>query len=342
MISRIKALLVAASLFALSAPVSSSICPDAEVFGEKMISGICWRCIFPIKLAGSIALGSSADSISDNKPPDDSPSSVFCACPDSLGVPRVGISMSLWEPAKLVELVRAPYCSTALGGMRLQDSLKYMGSEKPSSSDVHRLSKFQMHYYAFPILNMLDLFTEASCNSDGYMDMDIAYMTELDPTWNRPGLAALVNFETMLFANPAAKLACSVESMSVNAGGGPIQAMHWCAGSWGSLYPMTGNFRMTAANSGTSLLASRGLAMLHRRGLAKQTVGAEAQCKPQFFPTIPKQQYKMSMFFPVAEAKGNHWIGESTFRWGTHRNVPGLSPDALYLVYRWRDCCSIF
>lgn len=329
-------------LSALWSPLRAEICPDAQVFGAKMITGVCWRCIFPIKIAGSVALGNSADSISDNQPPDGSPGSVFCACPDSLGVPRIGISMSLWEPATLVELVRTPYCSTALGGTRLQPSFKFMGSDKGADPDHYRLSKFQMHYYTFPLLTMLDLLTEASCNADGYMDMDLAYMTELDPTWNRPGLAALVNFETILFANPAAHLACSVDAATVNAGGRPIETLHWCAGSWGSLYPMNGNFRTRDTNMGTSLLATRGVAMLHRRGLAKQTYGNEAQCKPQFTPTIPKQQYKMSMFFPLPEAKGNHWIGESTFRWGTHRNVPGLSPEALYLLFRWRDCCSIF
>ena len=338
----IKASLLILITFNLTQPASAAICPDSELFGEKMISGICWRCLFPIKIAGGITLGPDAGSISDNKPPSGSPSSVFCACPDSLDVPRPGISMSLWEPARLIELVRTPYCSTALGGIRLQNSFKYMGDNRDFESENHRLSHFQMHFYAFPILNMLDLFTEASCNSDGYMDMDLTYMTELDPTWNRPELASLVNFETLIFANPAAHLACSVEAVAVNAGSQPIETLHWCAGSWGNIYPMNGSFKRISQNAGTSLLATRGLSMLHRRGLSKLTVGEAAQCKPQFFPTLPKQQYKMSMIFPVAEAKGNHWIGEHTFRWGEHRNIPGLSPEALYMIYRWRDCCSIF
>lgn len=45
------------------------------------------------------------------------------------------------------------------------------------------------HYYAFPLLIMLDLFIKQTCNADGYMDLDIMYMSELDPTWNNDELA---------------------------------------------------------------------------------------------------------------------------------------------------------
>lgn len=45
------------------------------------------------------------------------------------------------------------------------------------------------HYYAFPLLVMLDLFIKQTCNADGYMDLDIMYMSELDPTRNNDELA---------------------------------------------------------------------------------------------------------------------------------------------------------
>lgn len=334
---------IAFLIFTASPYATAEVCPDSKVFGEKMITGVCWRCIFPIKIAGSLNLGSSLSSSSDNKPPDDSPSKPMCACPDPLGLPRPGISMGLWEPSHLMELVRAPYCSTVLGGKRIQKSLKPYGSEKAKEAGGgEQLSFFQYHHYAFPLLTMLDLFTEASCNTDGFMDVDLAYMSELDPTWNRDELAALVNFETVLYANPAAIMACSADAAAVNAGGRPIETLHWCAGSWGSIYPKTGRFQHRDANTGTSLLATKALSMLHHRGLYKKTSGDKAMCEPQFFPTLPKQQYKMSMFFPVSEAKGNHWIGEHSFRWGMSRNIPGISPEAVYMLYRWRDCCALF
>ena len=36
---------------------------------------------------------------------------------------------------------------------------------------------------------MLDLFVKQACNPDGYMDLDIMYLSELDPTWNNDELA---------------------------------------------------------------------------------------------------------------------------------------------------------
>ena len=38
-------------------PASYAGCPDAELFSGKLITDICWACLFPIRIAGlSIAL----------------------------------------------------------------------------------------------------------------------------------------------------------------------------------------------------------------------------------------------------------------------------------------------
>jgi len=121
------------------------------------------------------------------------------------------------------------------------------------------------------------------------------------------------------------------------------------------------------------LLSARVLAALHRRGLAHKTYGDDALCGGTIYPMVPKQQYKMSMMFPVTEAKaekqqvekkdanGNtvmgangapemvekvvpgenccHYIGESPFKWGEWRNIPGTGEDFVYLIWRYTDCC---
>ena len=40
-------------------------------------------------------------------------------CEDNLGLWKPGIVNSLWEPARLIEVVRKPGCSLALGGITL-------------------------------------------------------------------------------------------------------------------------------------------------------------------------------------------------------------------------------
>jgi len=40
-----------------------------------------------------------------------------------------------------------------------------------------------------------------NCNAGGLRNLDIMYMSELDPTWNIDELAFFINPETVVFAN---------------------------------------------------------------------------------------------------------------------------------------------
>jgi conjugal transfer pilus assembly protein TraU len=46
------------------------------------------------------------------------------------------------------------------------------------------------------------------------------------------------------------------------------------------------------------------------------------------------------MFYPTPETQRAHVIGESTWRWGQGRMIPGLGEDPVYLVWRYMDCCN--
>ena len=87
------------------------------------------------------------------------------------------------------------------------------------------------------------------------------------------------------------------------------------------------------------LAAVRATAALHRRGLAFRTMGDDALCGGKIDPFIPKSQYRMTMFYPVADTKRSHAIGESTFRWGMAHTYPGPGDSHVYLKFRWTDCC---
>ena len=111
-------LLLAAVLSALLAPTctrparAGSDCPDAQLLGPNLLTSICWDCIFPIRLAGAtLALG--AGDI-----PDKAANQPLCLCTDRFDVPHGGLTYGMWEPARLIELVRAPGCSPALGGIK--------------------------------------------------------------------------------------------------------------------------------------------------------------------------------------------------------------------------------
>jgi conjugal transfer pilus assembly protein TraU len=194
----------------------------------------------------------------------------------------------------------------------------------------------------------MDLFVQNNCNAGGFRNMDMMYMSELDPTWNVDELAFFLNPEAVVFANPLAVAACTVDC-AVSTTSQPMTSLWWCAGCWGNLYPFVGNIVSDGSPArDSSLLTARVLAALHRRGLAHKTYGNDALCSGTIYPMIPKQQYKLSMLFPIAEANSEngqnccHYIGESTFKWGEWRNIPGTGEDFVYLIWRYTDCCMTY
>jgi len=317
------------------AHAADATCPDAELLSGKLITDICWSCLFPVRIAG-MPIGGGAV-------PAGASGAVVCACTDGLGVPKPGFTIGLWEPARIIELVRNPTCAPALGGIRLPfGDVRLLGSGGQSEYDGSDVAFYNVHVYAFPLLVMLDLFFDDRCNPDGFSELDLLHFSELDPTWNNAELGFFAHPEAAWLTSPPAQAACLADGVSASAGV-PLDEVFWCAGTWGLLYPFAGAQPTLGSRPRyTSLSATRTMAALHRRGLARQTMGDAALCKAPIEPFLPKSQYKLSMFYPLPEANGSHVIGESPFRWGVYRTYPGPGEDHLYLLWRWQDCCATF
>ncbi|MDO9103877.1 MAG: TraU family protein [Methylovulum sp.] len=356
--------LIIAMCFSFTATVSAEIstqnidagkllCPDADFWGKKMITNVCWSCLFPVRLAGFTFFDD------DNDLPDEATDEIFCSCSGDEGLPVFGMTAGAWLPARLIEVVRKPYCSPILGGTSFNEGVRLWGGRKEVEGDGTDKTYYNYHYWAFPLYVILDLFVQNNCNAGGLRNLDMMYMSELDPTWNIDELAFFINPEAVVFANPLAVAACTVDC-TVTTVSQPMTSLWWCAGCWGNLYPFTGNIASDGSSPrDTSLLSARVLASLHRKGLAHKTYGDDALCSGQIYPMIPKQQYKLSTLFPLAEASedavestdsnGNiiskitdnccHYIGESTFNWGEWRTIPGAGEDYVYLLWRYTECC---
>jgi conjugal transfer pilus assembly protein TraU len=326
-------LAVLLALLMLRAQAADPGCHDAELFSGKLITDVCWACLFPVRIAGIPIGGGQAPNGATNQS--------VCACNDALGVPHPGFSLGMWEPARIVELVHSPRCSSALGGIRLPiGSRRLLGSVGNAEGDGSDGAFYNYHWYAFPLLILLDLFWDDRCNPDGYVDFDVLYLSELDPTWNNSELAFFTNPEAAFVANPIAQSACLVDGAAATLGE-PRDELFWCAGTWGWLYPFSGHQSARGRPRETSLWAARSLAALHRRGLARRTMGSDALCSAPIAPFLPKSQYKLSMFFPLPETQRGHVIGESPVRWGMWRNIPAVGEDHLYILWRWNDCCAV-
>lgn len=329
-------LLLALALPGIRPAAAASVdCPDAGLLGPALLGSICWDCVFPIRFGGSV--------IGDGDVPDGAADGAVCVCDDNRGVPHLGLTFGMWEPAGLFEIVRSPGCSPILGGTKIEatgDLLR--GSRGGTLYDKGDRAFYHYHMWKFPLLAMLELFTPTECVRDGGVDIDLLYFSELDPTWVYDELAFLANPESAAVASPEAQAACIADAAAATAGH-PIDALFWCAGTWGPLYPLAGShLTHSSMPRNTSLLTTRALAAMHRRGLARRTMGDEALCKAQIEPFLPKSQYEFSQVYPKPEANGRHAIGEHTFNWGEWRVLPAVGEDFLHLTWRWLDCCLTF
>lgn len=316
------------------------------------ITDICWEGMFPIKVGG-FEVG--ADQGDGTKTP------IFCTCPKPpMNQPTPGIRISFFEPTRLMDVTRTPYCMVNLGGMKLggdsdgegeaddgaeggtsiQNKLKDRGTVKVKTDDMTKSSFWQVHYYMYPVLYLFELLTEFVCMDKGVFDVN--YMTEFDPLWNRDTWALIQNPEAMVFGNIIAQAACALDCQSAMLGF-PRDEMFWCAGCHGSIYPFTGTVpaHVTSAQA-TELAAIKFIAMQHRRGMMHSYVGDNA-CGASPCPIIQKSMYKLQMVNPVASTSNAVPIGRSDLTAPRHaqREIIQGSCNYGYLIFRKRNCCLL-
>jgi len=350
MLKHIRNLMLGAMLtfaFPPSAMASSPHCPSSDLLGGGILKNICWRCIFPIKVAGLTLFGSGmTDSGTDANgfalsskptPPSNAANKVGCFCMDG-AKPVLGIPMGMWLPSTLYENVLVPGCSPFLAGtvVGVSDPL-YLGDSGDPTEDLGQQSFNHVHTYSYPVVLLMELFTR--CNH-GYQDIDMLYMSEIDPMWNDPTVAMYGNPLSVFGASISAVAACSADAVASTAGK-PIDRLFWCAGAWTStLSPYTGYQHAMGPVQYTSSSSLRLLAMNHLRGFERKTVGNDALCSGEYDPTLDRSNYRWSTAWPNPQGRSNHASGESILRWGAGRTIPGIAEQPIYLQWKWTDCCA--
>jgi conjugal transfer pilus assembly protein TraU len=367
--------LLACSLPAFAGSQRQLMCPDNTGFLGQLITGICWGAIFPVRLGGvSVYAGQNG------RYPSGAASRPLCLCGNPLnGEPlTIGFTLGFWKPAKIMEVVRHPYCMPMLGGIQLSSSAATAGGERTigggmageNVTDNRNSGFYNWNYYTFPLLMMLDILDAPGCSPGEAVDLDLLGSSAFYPNWYDNDLSFFVNPEIALYSNPIALSAQPIDC-AVASAGEPIDAFHWVSGCWGAVFPLNGHISVNSSPVGySSLLAHRGMAMMSRLGMHRRTMGNDAICEKQIEPIFQKSQYKMQMLFPIPEAKGQspqpfrpgdssnggtqvpeidpaatissgctHPIGKSTMLWGEWRTRPATGEDYSYLVWQWTDCC---
>ncbi|MFO2835453.1 TraU family protein, partial [Legionella pneumophila serogroup 1] len=142
---------------------------------------------------------------------------------------------------------------------------------------------FHVHWYKYPLINWLNLITSSGCLQKG--DFDIAYLTELDPTWSDSEMSFVLSPESVLFGNPVAASACAADALSSTIASKPLDSLFWCAGSQGTHYPMTGHVNASVSPVQTAwLLTERMNYKMHREFLVSDSSPkSDAICKEHYY-----------------------------------------------------------
>ena len=295
------------------------------------VTDVCWKCLFPISIGpAKISSGKIRDTPNPKKP--------VCLCKGKL--PPVGIPIGFWEPVRIAEVTKVPYCMISLGGVKLGSSPQKQGGVGHTRGNPHtKRSYYHAHWYIYPVMYLFELLTDFVCLEKN--SFDIGYMTEFDPLWNDDAKGMILNPEAILFGNPVAQGLCAVDAVAATAHL-PRDELFWCAGAQGSMYPFTGTINTHYSGmQATQLVVQKVMAKLHRQLLMWRTSGTTDKeiCDKSIAPKIKKTQYRIQMTYPE-RTKTCSPLGASTLISEIGVEKPHMMGNFAYLIWRKRNCCA--
>ena len=273
--------------------------------------------VFPIRIAGIPIAPFDLPDYSDVSSP-------ICICWQN-GIPRVGITVSLWEPIAFVETVKDPFCFPSLGvQLNLAGRFKVNTYSRSSArkGDVQQRTSYDAHWVKAHPFAWLNILLDFVCLE--FEGLDIGYITELDPLWHNDVWAAILEPEVFLVANPIAQAACITDAVTVNSADFPLDILWWCQGSWGGTYPVTKNSQATNPLSASGATVGHLLMKMHKQLLLWGSVGNNALCNMYPMPLWRKSQYSVYPLYPFLWPK-RFAIGKTDFFWGWGMNAPFLN-----------------
>ncbi len=290
-----------------------------------------WECLFPITM-GSMELIGSKDGLKDTP----NPGSPVCLCPKG-GVPMPGFVGGYWEPSRMVDVSAEPYCFVNMGGLQMDMGFeKHQGGRPKSASS--KISTWYVHYYIYPILYLLELFTDFVCLQES--NFDPLWITELDPTGNDDELSMIFHPEGLLFNNLISQAACAADCVSATANNSPIDSLFWCAGCQGNMHPMNANVNAHIGGVQASVNAMQKITFkLHRQLMAHETSSDNVKkiCTKNLAPMMKKSHYRYHMVNPDTTTCVP--FGKSTSVFESGKEIPVVGEDFGYLLWRKKSCC---
>ena len=304
-----------------------AVCAPTGALTVDIILKADYTAMFPLRIAGIPIIPGRIQDVGG------SVSSPICICKDP--IPRIGIPVSFFEPSRLIEVVKDPYCFPSMG-FGLTTSGGALGGTSGDDGSGNQSTFYQAHYYIFPIYALLELLTDFIClQMTGF---DMAYLTEVDPLWNNDTLSAILNPEALLFGNPISNLACIADAVT-SAVFEPIDALCWCKGSWGNAYPLTGQTGGDGFVEGGASVAASLIYKLHRQLILWGSWGQAGLCGYYPAPIWRKSAYRLQIVTPIPSLYATT-IGTTGMLWSFGKNPPFVGDNFSYLLFKKRECCA--
>ena len=304
-----------------------AVCAPTGALTVDIILKADYTAMFPLRIAGIPIVPGRIQDVGG------SVSSPICICKDP--IPRIGIPVSFFEPSRLIEVVKDPYCFPSMG-FGLTTSGGTLGGTSGDDGSGNQSTFYQAHYYIFPIYALLELLTDFIClQMTGF---DMAYLTEVDPLWNNDTLSAILNPEALLFGNPISNLACIADAVT-SAVFEPIDALFWCKGSWGNAYPLTGQTGGDGYVEGGASVAASLIYKLHRQLVLWGSWGQAGLCGYYPAPIWRKSAYRLQIVTPIPSLYATT-IGTTGMLWSFGKNPPFVGDNFSYLLFKKRECCA--
>jgi conjugal transfer pilus assembly protein TraU len=314
------------------------------------ITDVCWSCLYPISIAGA-ELGNGRDIPGDNGNP-------VCICPAPPPIfERVGVTLGYWEPVRSVDVTRKPFCLVGLDGIDLASDggggsatggassflpmPEHTQQRRGSAGQDH--SFYQAHWYANPLMYLMQVVLDAGCMTSG--GFDLGYLTEVDPLWGDDELTNILNFESALFSSVLAQISCGFDCLTASVPGGiPVVPMFWCAGCNGTTFPLNGNVQAHIGGvQAASLVAQRLTHKLQRELIEWTHHSFAAVCGAFPNPVIDKVAFKQQIYYPIPQTEAApyccNWQGETTTINGAGKEFPYAGEDFNFFMFRKRTCC---
>jgi conjugal transfer pilus assembly protein TraU len=297
------------------------------------MSDVDWNNLYPITIGG-FKMNSKGNATS---PLQYEPS--VCTCPGPFGIPSYGIGVTYWEPVYIAEIERSPGCMSSLGGKKILKGYDSLHSEQIMTfNGPGQTSRMQMHWYEYPVFKVVDIMQSMACKNTG--GFALVGLTEIDPFWQSDEWAAVFSPDSSLFASLPAQAACAIDAVAATVHY-PIDALIWCAGTWGSVYPFSGNSPHTNSNfSSNNLVLAKYIARQTRLGLMWQTIGPTAMCFTHPAPVWLKSQYRFNQVAPIARRGSTVEAGNPGAMLSPPVTNHPTRESTVDMVWRARQCCA--